>query len=250
MTINIKQNKSAAERITEPFFVELMRRSPIPHNEQLENMPLFLTRQTLTGILHLNELYQKILDVPGDIVEFGVRWGRNIALWQNLRGIYEPYNHTRKIVGFDTFAGFPKVTEEDGDAEIAQIGAYGVTSNYEGYLAQVIAFHHQNSPLDHMRKDSLRAGDACKQFPQWLSDHPEAIVALAYFDFDVYAPTQQCLTLLQKYLTKGSVLVFDQLNYETFPGETIALRDMLSTQDIRLQRSRFAAHQAYCVWGQ
>lgn len=34
-------------------------------------------------------------------MEFGVRWGQNLALFESFRGIYEPYNYNRKIVGFD-----------------------------------------------------------------------------------------------------------------------------------------------------
>ena len=39
-------------------------------------------------------------------MEFGVRWGQNLITLNNLRGIYEPFNHSRKIIGFDTFEGF------------------------------------------------------------------------------------------------------------------------------------------------
>jgi len=34
-----------------------------------------------------------------------------------LATIYEPYNHTRKIIGFDTFEGFSKVTDYDDNQE-------------------------------------------------------------------------------------------------------------------------------------
>ena len=46
------------------------------------------------------EIYRKILDVHGVIMEFGVRWGRNLALFESLRGIHEPFNHNRKIVQY------------------------------------------------------------------------------------------------------------------------------------------------------
>ena len=53
-----------------------------------------------------HELYQKILNVHGVVIEFGTRWGQNLALFESFRGMYEPYNHFRKIIGFDTFEGF------------------------------------------------------------------------------------------------------------------------------------------------
>jgi hypothetical protein len=64
-----------------------------------------LKRQSLSRILYYNNLYQKIIDIPGVICEFGVQWGATLAQLINLRGMYEPFNHGRKIFGFDTFEG-------------------------------------------------------------------------------------------------------------------------------------------------
>jgi hypothetical protein len=36
-----------------------------------------------------------------------------MALFTTLRNIYEPYNMSRKIIGFDTFEGFPSVSPQD-----------------------------------------------------------------------------------------------------------------------------------------
>ena len=41
-----------------------------------------------------------------------------------VSGLYEPFNYTRRIVGFDTFEGFPSVDPKDGSAEVASVGAY------------------------------------------------------------------------------------------------------------------------------
>jgi hypothetical protein len=49
-----------------------------------------LKRIALSKVIYYYELYQKILDVPGVICEFGVQWGSTLALLQNLRGMYEP----------------------------------------------------------------------------------------------------------------------------------------------------------------
>ena len=46
--------------------------------------------------------------MPGSIIQFGVRWGRELALFEMLRTIFEPFNHSRSIYGFDTFTGYPK----------------------------------------------------------------------------------------------------------------------------------------------
>jgi hypothetical protein len=72
-----------------------------------------LRRQSISRILYYDDLYKKILDVPGVICEFGVQWGATLAQLMAFRGIYEPYNHSRKIYGFDTFEGFTSIDEKD-----------------------------------------------------------------------------------------------------------------------------------------
>ena len=45
-------------------------------------------------------MYKKIICHHGVIMEFGVRWGPITNLFQSLRGIYEPFNKHRKVIGF------------------------------------------------------------------------------------------------------------------------------------------------------
>ena len=73
-----------------------------------------LRRLSLSRVLYLDWIYKKLIGKPGVICEFGVQWGGVISTLSNLRGIYEPYNHQRKIYGFDTFEGFVDVGEQDG----------------------------------------------------------------------------------------------------------------------------------------
>ena len=180
---------------------ELFLDSPTPQSELLANLGLYLNRPTLSRLLFMHELYKQIIDVHGIIIEFGVRWGRNLALFEALRGIYEPYNHTRKIVGFDTFAGFPGIHENDraGEANaLISAGGYAVTAGYEEYLRGVLDCHERESPLSHICKYELIKGDASEEVEKYLSAHPETIIALAYFDMDLYEPTKKCLELVRR----------------------------------------------------
>ena len=40
-------------------------------------------------------------------MEFGVQYGLSLSYFK-LRAIYEPYNYSREIIGFDTFKGLQK----------------------------------------------------------------------------------------------------------------------------------------------
>jgi hypothetical protein len=115
-----------------------------------------------------------------------------------LRTIYEPFNISRRVIGFDTFDGFPSVHK--------------------------------------------------KQLEAFLKSCPETIVALAYFDLDIYEPTKRCLELLKPFVTKGTVMAFDELNLPHSPGETLALKEVYGLDKIRLRRSRdYSGQPSYFI---
>jgi hypothetical protein len=203
-----------------------------------------LKRQTLSRLLYLDKIYQNIIEVPGVICEFGVHWGATISQLINLRGIYEPFNHSRKIVGFDTFAGFVDISPQDSIAPAT--GDYSVSKNYLPVLEEILEIQESFSPLGHLKKFELVKGDASETIHQWLSENPHAIISMAIFDMDVYKPTKDVLETILPRLTKGSILVFDELNCPHFPGETIALNEVLGIGKLELKRF---PHQPYCAWG-
>jgi hypothetical protein len=206
-----------------------------------------LKRQTLSRTLYFNSLYQEVLSVPGVILEFGVQWGSSLAQLINLRGIYEPYNHSRKIIGFDTFEGFLKINTEDGIDH--GIGDYKTTDNYENTLNRILEIHESNSPLSHIKKFELIKGDASNTIHSWLSANPHAIVSMAIFDMDLYRPTRDVLQAIIPRLTKGSLLIFDELNCEHFPGETVAVNEILGLNNLALKRHPHQPNSAWAVFG-
>jgi len=151
-------------------------------------------------------------------------------------GCNEPFNHNRKIIGFDTFEGFPSVHKKDGSAAVATPGAYGVTPGSETFLDRVLTCHEKESPIPHIKKDELVKGDATVELERYLERNPETIVALAYVEFDLYERTKRCLELIRDRVTKGSVIAFDELNYHTWPGETLAVKEVLGLSRYSLRR--------------
>lgn len=245
MAIEIKSIASSNELENRNKLIDLFNNCPIPENERLTNSGLFVKRQDLTKQLFFNDLYSKIVGVHGVIMEFGVRWGQNLVTLNNLRGIHEPFNYSRKIIGFDTFSGFANVDEKDGNHEIIKQGAFSVTDGYENYLEEVLEYHEKECPVSHIKKNTLVKGDAVEMLEKYLKEHPETIIAFAYFDFDVYEPTKKCLKLIKPYLTKGSIIGFDELNDPQFPGETVALRESLGLNNVAIKRSKYSGIQSY-----
>ena len=239
---------SSQEADVRTGFVRHFRDCPIPDADILNNLGLFLNSKNLSRILFMDHIYRQIVDVMGGVMEFGTRWGQNTSLFAALRGIYEPFNRHRRIVGFDTFTGFPALTEKDNlGCNVIREGGLATTEDYERYLEQVLRFQESDNPLSHICKFEIRKGDATVEIDRYLRERPETIIALAFFDFDIYEPTKKCLEAIKDRLVKGSVLAFDELNDPDSPGETTALMEVFGLRNVRLKRYRYASRVSYFV---
>ncbi|MTV49680.1 crotonobetainyl-CoA--carnitine CoA-transferase [Heliobacillus mobilis] len=243
----IKTYTNTEEAEARGQMVQMLKNCPIPDDQLLSNLGLFLNSKSLSRILFMDHIYKQIVDVQGVIIEFGTRWGQNLALFSALRGIYEPFNRHRKIIGFDTFEGFPSISDKDGVSDMMVVGGLALPDNYVDYLENIITLQEKDNPLAHIKKHDLRTGDATEEIEKYLKDCPETIIALAYFDFDLYEPTKKCLTAIKDRLVKGSILGFDELNDPDSPGETLALMEVMGLNNIRLKRYRYTSRTSYYI---
>lgn len=219
--------------------------SPIPAEDRLEHLELFMRPQRISEIVSFDVLYQRILPVHGVVMEFGVRWGRHLSTLIALRTRYEPHNLFRRIVGFDTFEGFVGIDPKDGASDRVHAGAMAVSGGYESYLEELLELHEKETPGDHFRRFDLVKGDAPEALAMYLAENPETVVAMAYFDMDIYHPTKECLDLLKPHLNKGALLAFDQVSHPDFPGETLALKESEWFGDRALERLPYAPYPTF-----
>ena len=246
-TTGVKTFSSSEEEEVRSNFLQHFKNCPIPEDQLLSNLGLFLNSKSLARILFMQHLYEQIVDVQGVVFDLGTRWGQNLSIFAACRGLYEPFNRHRKLVGFDSFAGFPSVSEKDGKSDLMKAGNVTVTDNYIDYLDGVMAHQEGDNPLSHIKKYELVKGDASKTVAKYLEDNPETIVSLAYFDFDIYEPTKDVLELIRPRMVKGSVLGFDELNDPDSPGETLALMETFGLNNIKLRRHRHTSRVSYFV---
>lgn len=225
----------------------LFRERPMQEHELLVNLGLFMRSGSLAKLLFLNEMYQKIIEIPGIICEFGVWMGQSTVVFENLRAVYEPYNFQRRIIGFDTFSGYTKPSDKDGVSEIITDQVYTVRAGYEEYLRELLDYHEKENVMSHIKKHSLIKGDASLTCPEFIEQNPSVVIAMAYFDMALYEPTKNCLKSILPRLIKGSVLVFDELFHPDYPGETQAVFEVLEAKNHTIRRSRFLPDRSYVV---
>ena len=247
ITTGVQSYSSENEKSARSEMYDHFKECPIPEDQLLSNMGLFINSKDLSRILFMDFLYRMSKDVQGAIFDLGTRWGQNAAIFSACRGLYEPFNRHRKIIAFDTFSGFPSVTEKDGRSNLMQPGSVCVTEDYDSYLSRTLELQEKDNPLSHIKKFEVVKGDACESVEKYLLDNPHTIVSLAYFDFDIYEPTKKCLDLIKDRLVKGSVVGVDELNDHDSPGETIAVMETLGLRNIRLKRFPYTSRVSYFV---
>ena len=95
----------------------------------VENFTRFSPVPSLSRFMARYEIFKQIIEVPGVVIDAGVFHGFSLFTWAKLSAILEPTNHTRRVIGFDTFSGFPSVAEEDGSSISSEMHAGG----YQGF---------------------------------------------------------------------------------------------------------------------
>ena len=131
------------------------------------------------------------------------------------------------------------------DHKMMKKGQLALTDSYEDYLEEILENQEKDNPLGHIRKFELCKGDGIKQIHEYLKHNPETIISMAYFDFDLYEPTKECLKAIKPRLVKGSIIGFDELNDPDSPGETLALMEVFGLEEVKLKRYPFTSRVSY-----
>ena len=215
---------------------------------KVDAFPKYATRQSIAKFLTKYELFKQILNVNGSIVEAGVLHGGGTLAWAKLSSILEPTNHTRKVIGFDTFEGFPSVDEKDfkgTDGSLIKVGELQ-GSTYES-VTEAVSIYDENRPLSHISKVELVKGDIAETAPNYLDENPHLVVSMLYLDVDLYEPTKVMLETFVPKMPKGAIIVFDELNAKMFPGETVAVDEVLGLKNLSIKRFPFDSYVSYAV---
>jgi len=219
----------------------------IPTLDKLEAFARFAPKRSVARFLMRSEIFkQHVLHVNGAIIECGVFNGAGLFSWAQLSNIYEPSNHTRRIIGFDTYEGFPDVDDRDnaGDIQWKQGDLQGSpTDQIQMSIDKFNAERH----LSHINSMQLVKGDFMKTSNDFLAANTHMLIALLYLDFDLYEPTKKALELFLPRMPKGAVVAFDELNCESFPGETLAFLESIDIRTAELKRSPIDPWISYIV---
>jgi len=194
---------------------------------KLLNFEKFINKETMARFMARYELFKLIRGVKGSIIECGVHYGGGVMAWAKLSTLLEPYAIRRKIIGFDTFEGFPEINNKDLESEgntDLEAGRFFSHNYIYDELVECIDMYDKNRYLDSMYLNSkdkveLVKGDARVTIPEYISRNNHLVVSMLFLDFDLYEPTKVALENLVKRIPKGGVIVFDEINNELWKGD-------------------------------
>lgn len=218
---------------------ERMKNYPGTPEEQERSLGLFLRGSLLARILAVGDIYQRIVHLPGVVMDIGTWRGQTAVLCENLRAIYEPLHFNRRIIAFDTFEGYKGFSAKDKATKLHKEGTYDTGKDYAAYLRELLALHEQSNAMGHNHgKHSVIEGDCRTTIPKFFKDNPNECVALAFFDVNAYEPTLQAFNDIYARLVPGGILAFWQLTRPATPAEgRVYVESILSKIPHRIERA-------------
>jgi hypothetical protein len=218
---------------------------------KLDNFEKYVRGQRLSRFLARYELFKKVLNTSGSIVECGVHYGGGLLAWAKLSNALEPYNYKRKIIGFDSFSGFPTITKEDiiaqkENPEIKE-GGFSIESNVFDEIIDSINEFENSKTIKVGSAIEIIKGNAVETIPKFLEENTHTIISILFLDFDLFEPTVIALENFLPLMPKKSIIAFDEINDSKWPGETQALLKKCDLNKFKLQHFSIYPALSYIV---
>lgn len=192
------------------------------------------------NILAHYELYKKIIELPGDVVELGVFKGGSLIQFCTFRELLEN-ERSRKIIGFDVFGKFPDAVKVESDADFVKNWNNGFSGEFLEKEDIELSLRHKK-----IENVELVKGNILETVDEYLKRNPHTRIALLHIDTDVYEPAKHGLEKLFDRVVKGGVIVLD--DYATIEGETIAVDEFFKKYSCKINKFSFShAKPSYII---
>ncbi|MBD8875185.1 TylF/MycF/NovP-related O-methyltransferase [Roseibium polysiphoniae] len=183
------------------------------------------------------DLYKMIVDLPGDVFEFGVFKGLSLIRFATFRNFMEDQT-SRRIVGFDTFGKFPTTNILSSDD-------LKFVDDYASEAGDALAKQDLEAILERkgFTNTKLIEGNVFDTLPEYLSSNPATRIALLHLDMDVMEPTDFALELLYDRVVKGGIIMFD--DYQAVAGATISVDRFIEKTGLKLEKLPYYRQPAF-----
>jgi hypothetical protein len=204
----------------------LFENSSLSTFEMFRSFPVFTPRINLARFLLHYEIFKRVQNLPGSIIDLGVFHGGSTFTFAKLCEIFCPTDIKKTIYAFDTFSGFTSLSSQDGPEDKATgkvAGGYGVPNGLMDELEDAKKAMDHDRHLSGVERIKFIKGDVCETVPKFMREKEGLKIALLNLDLDLYEPTKVALEQFVPSMVKGGVIIIDQYADNNFSGETKAV---------------------------
>ena len=173
-------------------------------------------KKILGKLLFRYDFYNKVKNLPGDIVEIGVFKGSGVATFSKILHIFSP-NSIKQIIGFDIFdPEKAKIILDEKESVNDNISMNQVYSrvNVEDRTLENVKKKLMN--IDCYPNFELIEGDVEITLPCYIENNPGLRISLLYIDVDIERHTYIALKYLWDKVVTGGIIVLDEYEYHIF----------------------------------
>ncbi|MDO8565339.1 MAG: TylF/MycF/NovP-related O-methyltransferase [bacterium] len=152
-------------------------------------------------------LFSRISNVPGDVVECGIGEGNTFTMLAYLVGS-ENAAPKRRLLGFDSFEGFPEPDPRDVSPRDPQKGEWKIAEEVVRTRLEESKILKTFPDLDFL----ITKGFLNETLPEF----PDRQIAFLHIDVDLYAGYRDALNFLFPKVVSGGIVLFDE--YKDFPN--------------------------------
>ena len=177
----------------------------------ISNYGLTLGDKSIYKIFTLFKAIERISNIKGDIIEFGVWKGNNAFMIKKMLNFL---NIKKKIYLFDHFKGLTHYTKNK-DPKMSEKYFKKYSSNKKIILDFKKFFQFKNFEIIDQ--------NACEINTSFIKKK----LSFVYMDMDLYSPTISALNAIEHLISKGGCILFDQGNKKLWEGEKKAIKEFL-----------------------
>lgn len=225
----------------------LFKKSGIPKDQTLNHLNLFIRSSIYARQIHYYELYNFIKDNNGLILIYGFNYGSIITSFLSLRAIIEPYNYSRKIIGFENFVDSNKVMhfEENKDNFTPdKYGQYFDSEDYYKYLNDVFDYHEGENMLSNIKKVELFYNDPVVDTTKFIKENKDLSISLVYFDRTFIDNLSPLFELIVPYFNENTIICPSTINSYIPTGELDSIRKCFNNK-ITIKNSKYIPEKVY-----
>ncbi|HTS12544.1 MAG TPA: TylF/MycF/NovP-related O-methyltransferase [Candidatus Limnocylindrales bacterium] len=218
-----------------PHVLGLLHGIAVPRGVKFNRTPE--PRSGPANVNILLALMDRTENIPGDIAECGVFQGATLlamALHARQRGT------GKRLVGFDSFAGFDDSINIDINLGGADTDEFRKVGGFSDTSLELVS---EKARRLHLSNVELAPGF----FSQTLPAYDRREFSFVHLDCDMYRSYKDCLEFFYPRVAPGGIILFDEYNDPPWPGCNKAVNEFLLDKSEKLVRVVADNYEKYYI---